>query len=137
MKSRIFAVITIVLTASILFVACEKKYPSRDELPKIKDLIGKLQREVEARNAAGIDSLIIEEAYDKGYSSASILNDVYPDPETSTFYAFAHKEITYEQDKGEVTFDIMADSTDTTGRPAEMTVVKVDDDWYIKRFELK
>jgi len=137
MKSRLFAVVTIILTASILFVACEKNYPSRDELPKIKDLIGKLQREVEAKNAAGIDSLIVAEAYDKGYSSASILKDVYPDSESLSFYAFAHKEITYEHNKGEVTFDIVADSSDTAGRPAEMTVVKIDDDWYIKRFELK
>jgi len=136
MKAKILVSIIILLFASILLVACEKKYPSRNELPKIKDLIGKLQREVDARNAAAIDSLIIAEAYDEGYSSASILEAVY-NTDTAAFFAFANKEITYEHNKGEVLFNIVADSSDTTGRPAEMTIVKIADDWFIKRFDLK
>ncbi len=137
MKSKIYFVIAFILMTSILFVACEKNYPSRDEMPKIKDLIGKLQRKVAAKDAAGIDSLIVAEAYKKGYSSSSILRDVYPDPDTSSFFAFAHKDIVYEHSKGVVKFDIVANPGDSTGRPAEMTVVKIDDDWYIKNFELK
>lgn len=116
--------------------SCEKKYPSVNEVPKIKDLIGKLQREVKAKNAAAIDSLIIAEAYDEGYSSSSILNEIYT-VDHPRFFAFANKEIVYKADKGEVTFNIVADSTDREGRSAGMTIVKIEDAWYIKRFELK
>ncbi len=120
-----------------LISSCKDPYPSVDERPKILTLIGKLQNAVKDKNAAAIDSLIIAESYQKGYSSASVLRDVYGDSETAGFYAFGGKEFYYAADEGVVNFTIMADSSDTVGRAAEVVVKKIKDDWYISKFDLK
>lgn len=127
------------LTALIVIVStgCErKKNPSRDEIPLIKEVLGKFQRAVVEKNAAAIDSLFMAEAYDLGYSSSQVLEAVYPNPDSSRFFAFGRKEFFYVKDKAVVTCFIMADSADS-GRKVEITLEKDGETWYLKRFDLK
>lgn len=131
-----YIIVFLMLLAQVL-VSCErKKNPPRDEIPVIKDLLGHFEQAVKERNAAAIDSLMIAEALELGYSSQTILSTVYPDYENDTFLGFGNRSFFYTKDKASVTCDIMSDTTDT-GRPVEITLVKVDETWLIKRFDLK
>lgn len=118
----------------LLTLACAKKNPPRDEIPVIKDLLAKLDRAVKEQNAAAIDSLIIGEALNQGYSSTKILDDVYDGGRG--FYTFGRREFFYTRDRGVVNCFIMADSADI-GRPIEITLIKTGDRWLIKKFDLK
>lgn len=125
----------LLLAVIFALLSCAEKNPPRDEIPLIKDLLGKIDRAVRDRNAAQIDSLMIADALKLGYNSETVLKDVYPE-DTSTFYTFGRREFFYTEDKGVVNCFIMADSADS-GRPVEMTLVKANDHWYLKRFDLK
>ncbi|MCX6830159.1 MAG: hypothetical protein NT002_12915 [candidate division Zixibacteria bacterium] len=118
----------------LLTLACTRRNPPRDEIPVIKNLLAKLDRAVKEQNAAAIDSLIIGEAFNQGYSSTKILDDVYAGGRS--FYTFGRREFFYTRDRGVVNCFIMADSADI-GRPTEITLVKAGDRWLIKRFDLK
>ena len=133
MKTAITAFITIISLALIV-VGCAEKAPPRDEIPIIKNFLAKFEQAVKDYNAAGIDSMIIAEAYEDGYSSTRILEDVYQGGDA--FYTFGNRNFDYTKDKAVVQFNILADSTDT-GRPVEVTLVKKHKQWYLKRFDLK
>ncbi len=136
MKAKHLVFLLIIMTA-FLSSGCErKKNPSRDEIPPIKDVLGKFQRAVADKNAAAIDSLFLAEAYDLGYYSGTVLETVYPDSDSSGFFAFGRKEFFYTKNKAVVTCFIMADSADT-GRRVEITLEKDGKNWYLKRFDLK
>jgi len=134
MKNR--ALIILILLPLILVVSCTEKNPPREEIPVIKDLLGRFETAVRDKNAALIDSLMIAEAYDLGYNSTQILSVVYPDPDTSRFLKFGNREFFYTEEVGKVSCIIIADTADP-GRPVEITLVKAYNQWYIKRFELK
>ena len=120
-----------------MILSCErKKNPPRDEIPIIKNLLGQFERAVKDKNAARIDSIMIAESLELGYSSRSILAAVYTDPINSTFHTFGNRSFAYTKDKASVTCFIMADSADP-GRPVEITLVKTGHLWLIKRFDLK
>lgn len=131
-----FLGLSIVTAGIFLIISCAEKNPPRDEIPLIKNLLGQFERAVKEKNRAGIDSLIIAEAYELGYHSTKILSDIYPDIETGSFLKFGGREFFYTKDKGVVNCLIVSDTADT-GRPVEITVVKKYDQWYLKRFDLK
>ncbi len=120
----------------ILSISCAEKNPPRDEIPRIKDVMAKLELAIKAENAAAIDSLIIADSYAKGYSSSSILSIVYSSPGETKFYSFGKREFFYTKDKAIVDCSILADST-SQGRPLEITLTKAGDGWLIERFDLK
>ena len=133
-KLNAFICLFLILSFLVLLAGCEEEAPPRDEIPLIKDLIGNLESAVKGRNPARIDSLIIAEAYDLGYHSTKIMEDVFQGD--TAFFAFGRKSFVYTEDKAKVECMIMADSTDA-GRPLEMILVKVKKKWYLKRFDLK
>ncbi|MEW5925104.1 MAG: hypothetical protein AB1746_14050 [Candidatus Zixiibacteriota bacterium] len=133
MKIIIRTLITII-SISLIILGCTEKAPSRDEIPIIKNFLAKFEQAVKDYNAAQIDSMIIAEAYDDGYNSAKILEDVYQGGDA--FYTFGNRNFDYIKDKAVVQFNILADSTGT-GRPAEMLLVKKHKQWYLKRFDVK
>jgi hypothetical protein len=120
----------------LAILACTEKAPPREEIPFIKDLLGRFENAVRDRNAALIDSMIIAEAYQQGYNSTRILSDIYPDPDTSRFLKFNDWEFFYTEDIGKVSLFIQSDTVER-GRPAEITLVKVGNQWLIKSFDLK
>ena len=133
MKSLVNIGLLIVLAVIVLTPGCEEDAPPRNEIPVIKAFLGEFTQAVNDKNAARIDSMIIADAYEMGYHSTRILNDVYQDD--TAFFAFGKKEFFYTKNKASVQCQIMADSTDP-GRPAEITLIKKHKKWYIKRFDL-
>lgn len=124
------------IPAVLITLSCAEKNPPREEIPAIKDFLGKFQQAVKEQNPAVMDSLIAFEALDLGYSSGSILSNVYGWPDEGSFYAFGRRSFFYTKDRAVVNCFIMADSADT-GRPVKMTLVKKGDQWLLKRFELQ
>ena len=127
---------SIILGGILIIISCAEKNPPRDEIPLIKNLLGQFEQAVKEKNSAGIDSLIIAEAYELGYHSTKILSDIYPDIDTGSFLKFGGREFFYTKDIGVVNCLIVSDTADT-GRPVEITLVKKYDQWYLKRFDLK
>lgn len=134
MRRYILTFVFIFVVGSLI-VSCTHKDPPRDEIPLIKKLLGRIDQAVREKNAALLDSLIIADAYKLGYNSTKILDDVYP-TDTSQFLKFGGREFFYTKDEGVVNCYIVPDTADT-GRPVEMTLVKANDQWYLKRFDLK
>jgi len=134
-----------IITGFLLLISCAEKNPSRDEIPLIKDLLGQFEQAVREKSPAGIDSLIIAEAYELGYHSTKILSDIYGtgntgfDIDTNEFLKFGTREFFYTKDVGVVNCFIVSDTGNLAdpGRPVEITVVKKYNQWYIKRFDLK
>ncbi|SYZ72912.1 hypothetical protein TRIP_C21027 [Candidatus Zixiibacteriota bacterium] len=135
MKYYRFISVFLLATGLIILIGCRAKNPSRDEIPVIKNLLAKLEAGVRDRNPAAIDSLIIADAYSKGYSSEKLLSDVYPDG-VGTFLTFAEREFYYSDNNGVVNCRIKADPADT-GRAIEFDLVKTGGRWLIEKFELK
>lgn len=158
-----FFKLSIIISGFLLLISCVEKNPSRDEIPLIKNLLGQFEQAVREKNSAGIDSLIIAEAYELGYHSTKILSDIYgsgdtgdagnigppddigSDIDTNEFLKFGTREFFYTKDIGVVNCFIVSDTGDagstgnagSIGRPVEITVVKKYGQWYIKRFDLK
>lgn len=133
---KLTACLIVFILQMAIFTACTEKNPPRDEIPRIKNTLERLSQAIKDRNREAIDSLLIVQALDLGYSSEKILDDVYPMTDSGTFYAFGSKSFMYTKDVGRVDCTIMADSTDR-GRPLEITLVKLGEQWYVKRFDLK
>ena len=133
--SRFFK-FSIVMAGILIIISCAEKNPPRDEIPLIKNLLGQFEQAVKEKRSAGIDSLIIAEAYELGYHSTKILSDIYSDIDTGSFLKFGGREFFYTKDIGVVNCFIVSDTADT-GRPVEITLVKKYDQWYLKRFDLK
>jgi len=129
-------IIGLISLGFILIFSCAEKNPPRDEIPLIKNLLGRFETAVREKNAALIDSLTIAEAYDLGYNSTKILSDIYQDPDTGQFLKFGNREFFYVGSKGVVNCLIVSDTGDS-GRPVEITVVKAYGQWLLKRFDLK
>lgn len=134
MSSSRRTIVLIAISMLLIALGCEEKAPPRDEIPIIKNFLAKFEQAVKDYNAALIDSMTIAEAYDEGYNSTKILGDIYQGRDA--FYTFGNRNFDYTKNKAIVQFNILADSTDG-GRPAEMTLVKIHKQWYLKRFDLK
>jgi len=131
-----YIVIGLVFLMSLVLSCGREKNPPRDEIPVIKDALGHFEIAVRAKNMAAMDSLMSPEAKKLGYSPQSILLMVYPDSTESTFYSFGSRSFAYVKDKAAVDCFILTDSTDN-GRPIAITLVKSQNKWLIKRFDLK
>lgn len=125
--------LSIIASGLLLIISCAEKNPPRDEIRMIKNLLAKFEQAVREKNPAGIDSLIIAEAYDEGYHSTKILEDIYG---TSEFLKFGSREFSYTKDIGFVKCFIVSDTL-SEGRPVEIIVIKKYDQWFLKQFDLK
>ncbi|MCP4706216.1 MAG: hypothetical protein GY865_16595 [candidate division Zixibacteria bacterium] len=129
----------------LVLISCAEKNPPRDEIPLIKNLLGQFEKAVREHNPAGIDSLIIAEAYEQGYHSTKILGDIYGSNNTDgtgdagDFIKFGGREFSYTKDIGFVKCYIVSDTVDADiqGRPVEIVVIKKYDQWFLKQFDLK
>jgi len=137
MRHAILIYIPCIFLLLSIFSSCErKKNPPRDEIPIIKELLGEFERAIKEKNPAAIDSLLIAETAELGYSSSGILAEIYSESSRGTFHTFGGRSFSYTKKMAVVNCFIMADSTDS-GRPAEITLIKAGDRWLIKRFDLK
>ena len=133
---------SIIAACLLAIISCAEKNPPRDEIPLIKNLLGQFEKAVREKNPAGIDSLIIAEAYEQGYHSTKILSDIYQSGDADTdivtgeFIKFGAREFSYTKDIGFVKCLIVSDTLDI-GRPVEILVVKKYDQWFLKQFDLK
>lgn len=125
-----------IILFSGLIISCADKNPSREEIPRIRNLLGRFEAAVRDKDAVTMDSLIAAEAYQLGYTSQKILTDIYSVSENNSFYKFAQREFFYTAKKGTVHCVILPDSA-ASGAPAEITVIKLGDIWLVKRFDLK
>lgn len=125
--------LSIIASGLLLIISCAEKNPPRDEIRMIKNLLAKFEQAVREKNPAGIDSLIIAEAYDEGYHSTKILEDIYG---TGEFLKFGSREFSYTKDIGFVKCFIVSDTL-SEGRPVEIIVIKKYDQWFLKQFDLK
>jgi hypothetical protein len=124
-----------ILLLSVLSCS-SKKNPPRDEIPVIKDLLADLEMAIKDKNPEVIDSLMADNAAELGYNSEQILSAVYSDTGENQSYSFGKRDFFYVKDKARVNCFIIADSTDP-GRELEITLIKKDNRWKIKRFDLK
>ncbi|UCD95418.1 MAG: hypothetical protein JSU69_05045 [Candidatus Zixiibacteriota bacterium] len=131
-----FTVILSAVVLAVLAVTCSEKNPPRDEIPRVKDTMARLEEAIKSKNPNGIDSLMSSGARRLGYSPEQIMTDVCADTVSGSFYTFGKREFFYTKDKAMVRFRIMIDSSDT-GRPAEITLVKDRNQWLVKRFDLR
>ncbi|MCP4703158.1 MAG: hypothetical protein GY865_00990 [candidate division Zixibacteria bacterium] len=126
-------------TCLLVLISCAEKNPPRDEIPLIKNLLGQFEKAVREHNPAGIDSLIIAEAYEQGYHSTKILGDIFGLNNAGDFIKFGSREFSYTKDIGFVKCLIVSDTTDAgfQDRPVEIVVIKKYDQWFLKQFDLK
>ena len=155
--------LSIIISGLLIIISCVEKNPPRDEIPMIKNLLGRFEQAVREKNRAGLDSLIIAEAYEQGYHSTKILADIYGTGDaggtddvggvgdTGGFLKFGSREFVYTKDFGLVKCFIISDTgiaglsgntgsagdISSAGRPVEITLVKKYDQWYLKKFDLK
>ncbi len=134
-KYRLFPVGMFIILA-LLLGACAKKNPPRDEIPVIKNLLARLETAIKEENAAAIDSLIMAQSYELGYSSTSILEKIDSHLNGREFFGFGHREFFYTKSEGVVKCAVKADSADS-GQPVEIILEKVGETWLIKKFDLK
>ena len=110
--------------------------------------MGQFEKAVREKNRAGIDSLIIAEAYEQGYHSTKILSDIYGAGDTGgtgQFLKFGGREFSYTKSRGFVKCFIVSDTgtagstgdTSSPGRPVEIIVIKKYDQWFLKQFDLR
>ena len=123
-------------TLALFLTGCGKKNPSRDEIPVIKTQLAKLEQALKEGNAAAVDSLIMAQSYDLGYSSTSIFDSINTYLKGRSLYGFSKREFFYTKSDGVVKCALKADSADA-GRPVEIIMEKVGETWLIKRFDLK
>ncbi len=128
--------ISILIAALIAaLVGCEfKKNISREEIPIIKQSIGKMETAIRADDDAGLDSLLSGEAAESGTTARSILDFVYHAGENDTlteFVGFGDKQIFFRGDAARV--DASISGPDGPVADVTITLKKEDDIWRIKQ----
>jgi hypothetical protein len=126
-----------ILAAALIGAAtgCEfKKNISRDEIPIIKKSVGEIETAIRADDAAGLDSLLSNEAARSGTSARSILDFVYhsgPNDTLAEFVGFTDKQIFFRGDAARVDASISGPG----GPVADVTITlkKEHDIWRIKK----
>jgi hypothetical protein len=128
-------ILSVVLSLLIL-TSCAEKNPPRDEIPKIKDVLAKLEAGIKSRNAALIDSFIFADSFNKGCNSLMILSKIDSCLGDSSFHSIGKREFFYTKDRANVTCRILADARGE-GYPTQISLIHVGDRWLIENFEVK
>ncbi|MCH9024761.1 MAG: hypothetical protein IH931_05435 [candidate division Zixibacteria bacterium] len=131
MNYQIF--VTAVMLTCLLGCA-EKRTPSRDHIPLIKEKLSYLQNGVLTRNRAVIDSVLSVKILDIGQSSDSLLKFIYGADNSFAFEFFGEPVIIYT-DKVAMIECYLMDSTRTKNRPTTLLFSYDDDIWLLSRFE--
>lgn len=135
MKTRIGNPASILMLAALVLSSCgEKKTPSRDHIPIIKERLTKLQEGVKNQNTAAIDSLLSVDILKKNQSSDSLLSFVFGPNRDFAFESFGQPVIIYTDEVAQVECFVM-DSTHQTNRPVVLKFVYVSDQWLLNGFE--
>ena len=130
-KYQIF--VTAVMLSGLLGCA-EKRTPSRDHIPLIKEKLSYLQNGVRTRNRAVIDSVLSVKILDIGQSSDSLLKFVYDTDNSFAFEIFGEPVIIYT-DKVAMIECYLMDSTRTKNRPVTLLFSYDNEIWLLSKFE--
>ena len=126
--------ILLVAVAVVLFSACEKKSPKREQIPNLQKQVFSLQTAVTDRNHAAIDSLLSVRILSKKQGSDSLLSFVYGPADDFAFDRFGIRDITYTHDRARVECFIL-DSTLAKDRPITFFLAIEHDMWLLTSFE--
>ena len=126
--------VLLLVVAVVLFAACEKKSPKRDQIPLLQNQVLGLQTAVKDRNRAAIDSLLSVKILDRGQGSDSLLGFVYGPSGDFAFERFGNCDIAYTQDRARIDCFIM-DSTVNRDRPITFFLAIEHDLWLFTSFE--
>ena len=121
---------------SCLLGCAEKKTPSRDHIPLIKEKLSYLQNGVLTRNRAVIDSALSVKILDIEQSSDSLLNFVYGADNSFAFELFGEPVIIYTDKVAMIECYIM-DSTRTKDRPITLLFSYDSEVWLLSKFETR
>ena len=125
---------TTAVVSLVLLSACEKKMPSRDHMPVLRQRLFQLQEAISSRERVAIDSLLSLQMLAVGQSSDSLLSFVYGSHDGFAFERLGDYEIFYTNDKARIDCFVM-DSSAVHDRPIVLTFVFEHDMWLLKRFE--
>ncbi len=132
---RLFGLTIVVLLLGVMLMACaEKKPPSRDHIPLLRQSLQRLGETVVSQNRSAIDSMLSVQILDKGQSSDSLLRFVYGPGRDYAFVGFMLGEITYLDYVARIDC-FVADSSRHPERPVVLTLVFEHDRWLLKHFE--
>ena len=124
----------LITAVPMIFFGCDKTSPSRDQVPIIRDQIGKMAVALQARNKAALDSVASEEISEDGLSVDSLLTFVWGESGEKRFDHFGPSEIIYNKKKAR--FDCpLVDSSGNQYLNVTWTLVREKDQWLLKRFE--
>jgi len=130
-----FLAFLFLMIGSIFLAGCQEETPSRDEIPHIKDLIGSFETALKDRNTAAIDSLLSAQILEENLNSSIIIEKIYERTEEDSLYSLGSREFFYIKDRAVVNANVISSSTDSTGPPVEITLMKSGDQWLIKNIE--
>lgn len=122
------------LGVSGLLSGCDKRSPSRDQAPIIREQIGRIALALQIRNRAALDSLASQDITEDGLSVDSLLSFVWGESGEKRFDHFGPNEIIYNKKKAR--FDCpLVDSSGNQYLQVTWTLVREKDQWLLKRFE--
>ena len=129
--------ITGTLLIFVLFLAligCDKKTPSRDHIPNIKERVYLLQEAIKERNRAAIDSLLSTDILYAGQNSDSLIAFCFGPDGSFGFERLGNCVIAYTENNAEALCFVM-DSTGGEEHPIKLMWVHQHDMWLLSRFE--
>ena len=131
-RFKIAMITAVTLLISVMVGCGEKKPPSRDHFPEIKNAFYLVQEAVRQRDRYALDSLMSTASLSLDLDSDSLLSFVYG--EDGGFERFGDYRIVYTDEKARIDCFIN-DSTGLSDRPFILTFVLENEQWLLKRFE--
>jgi hypothetical protein len=128
------SLIILPLALMMLMACAEKKPPSRQHIPLLRQSLQRLGEVVVSQNRAAIDSVLSVQILDHNQSSDSLLRYVYGPARDFAFIGFQLGEIVYYDDVARIDC-FVADSSRGRERPIVLTFVFEHDRWLLKHFE--
>lgn len=119
----------------LTLISCDKKTPSRDHIPNIKERVYLLQEAIKDHNRAAIDSLLSTDILDAGQNSDSLISFCFGSDGNFGFERLGNCVIAYTNNNAEARCFVM-DSTGSEERPMRLMWVQQHDMWLLSRFEI-
>jgi hypothetical protein len=126
--------IAAILGIYLALSGCDKRSPSKDEAPIIREQIGRIAAALQKQNRTALDSLVSEDIGDDGLTVDSLISFVWGISGEKRFDHFGPSEIIYNKKKAR--FDCpLVDSSGNQYLNVTWTLVRENDQWLLKRFE--
>jgi hypothetical protein len=124
----------LIATCFVASIGCDKRSPSRDQAPIIRNQFGRLHAALKDRNIGLLDSLAARDLTDDGLSVDSLIRFVWGANAEKRFDHFGPNEIIYNQKKARIDCPLV-DSSGQAYLGVTWTLVYEKDSWLLKRFE--